>query len=146
MSWSHSLQYSSRLPSEYLRALLSTARTSPAKDFLAVSSCFLWCSPARVSEQSLSQRLREFPPELFRRVLEAVLPPMRARWGERDRPLPPELAWARERYAHVLTVDGSTGSPKKDIPFITFVNKLGVLSTISRDPTYSSRAGSQCVP
>jgi hypothetical protein len=69
---------------------------------------FLWCSPVAVSEQALSQRLREFPPELFRRVLEAVLPPMHARWGGRRRPLPPELAWARARYPHVLTVDGST--------------------------------------
>jgi hypothetical protein len=69
---------------------------------------FLWCSPVAVSEQALSQRLREFPPELFRRVLEVVLPPMQARWRGRERPLPPELAWARAHYAHVLTVDGST--------------------------------------
>jgi len=69
---------------------------------------FLWCSPVAVSEQALSQRLRAFPPELFRRVLEAILPPMQARWRERERPLPPELAWARERYEHVLAVDGST--------------------------------------
>jgi hypothetical protein len=69
---------------------------------------FLWCSPVEVSEQALSQRLRAFPPELFRRVLEAVLPPMQARWGGRARPLPPELAWAQAHYPHVLTVDGST--------------------------------------
>lgn len=68
----------------------------------------LWCSPVAVSAQALSQRLRGFPPAVFERVLESVLPTMHARWGGRGRPLPPELAWARERYAHVLTVDGST--------------------------------------
>jgi hypothetical protein len=69
---------------------------------------FLWSSPVPVSEQALSQRLRVFPADLFRQVLEAVLPSMRARWEERQRPLPPELAWARAHYPHVLTVDGST--------------------------------------
>ncbi len=69
---------------------------------------FLWTSPVQVSEQALSQRLRVFPAELFRGVLEAVLPPMQARWQDRQRPVPPELAWARARYPHVLTVDGST--------------------------------------
>jgi hypothetical protein len=69
---------------------------------------FLWTSPVQVSEQALSQRLRTFPAELFRRVLEAILPPMHARWQARHRPVPPELAWAQERYAAVLAVDGST--------------------------------------
>src|SRR3954451_8379051 len=69
---------------------------------------FLWCSPVQVSEQALSQRLCAFPSELFQRVLEAVLPLMHARWAERARPLPPPIAWARERYRQVLAVDGST--------------------------------------
>jgi len=69
---------------------------------------FLWTSPVQVSEQALSQRLRTFPAELFRRVLEAILPAMHARWQARHRPVPPEVAWARERYAAVLAVDGST--------------------------------------
>ncbi len=69
---------------------------------------FLWTSPVSVSEQALSQRLRTFPAELFRRVLEAILPPMQARWQARRRPVPPEVAWAQERYAAVLAVDGST--------------------------------------
>lgn len=69
---------------------------------------FLWSSPVEVSEQALSQRLRVFPAELFRRVLESVLPPMQARWADRQRPLPPEVAWAHAHYPHVLTVDGST--------------------------------------
>ena len=69
---------------------------------------FLWTSPVRVSEQALSQRLRTFPAELFRGVLDAILPPMQARWQARRRPVPPEVAWARERYAAVVAVDGST--------------------------------------
>lgn len=69
---------------------------------------FLWTSPVQVSEQALSQRLRSFPAELFWHVLREVLPPLDERWQARSRPLPPELAWARDRYPHVLTVDGST--------------------------------------
>jgi hypothetical protein len=69
---------------------------------------FLWAAPVQVSEQALSQRLRTFPAELFRRVLDAILPPMQARWQARRRAVPPEVAWARERYAAVLAIDGST--------------------------------------
>jgi DDE family transposase len=69
---------------------------------------FLWCSPVPVSQQALSQRLRVFPAALFEQVLHDLLPTMHARWQERDRPLPRELAWVRERYARVLAVDGST--------------------------------------
>lgn len=69
---------------------------------------FLWCSPVPVSQQALSQRLRVFPAELFRRVLMEVLPQMFARWTNRQRPLPPALAWARARYREVVAVDGST--------------------------------------
>ncbi len=69
---------------------------------------FLWASPVQVSEPALSQRLRVFPAELFRGVLEAVLPPMQARWAERPRPVPPALAWAQTQYPAVLTVEGST--------------------------------------
>ena len=69
---------------------------------------FLWTAPVQVSEQALSQRLRGFPAELFWRVLTALLPQMQVRWQARQRPLPPELAWAREHYPAVLAVDGST--------------------------------------
>ena len=68
----------------------------------------LWTAPVQVSQQALSERLRAFPADLFRRVLEDLLPPLQARWAERHRPLPPEVAWARERYTAVLAADGST--------------------------------------
>ena len=69
---------------------------------------FLWTSPIRVSHQALNQRLRTLPASLFRRVLFDLLPLLHARWRGRTRPLPPEVAWATERYSAVLAVDGST--------------------------------------
>src|ERR687885_1605549 len=68
----------------------------------------LWTAPVRVSQQALSVRLRAFPADLFRRVLDDLLPQMQARWQERRRPLPPELAWAWERLLAVLATDGAT--------------------------------------
>ena len=68
----------------------------------------LWAEPKQVSQQALSERFRTFPASLFLRVLLAVLPVMHARWHSRKRPLPPEIAWAQERYTGVSVVDGST--------------------------------------
>jgi hypothetical protein len=87
---------------------------------------FLWTSPVEVSEQALSQRLRSFPAELFWRVLAAILPPMQARWQERQRPLPPELAWAQARYPAVLAADGST--------LDALLRKVGLLRDRSDQP------------
>lgn len=69
---------------------------------------FLWTSPVEVSEQALSLRLRVFPAALFRDVFLALLPTLLDRERARRRPLPPELAWARERFSAVLAADGST--------------------------------------
>jgi hypothetical protein len=68
----------------------------------------LWTASVRVSQQALSARLHSFPADLFRRVLDDLLPQMQGRWAERHRPLPPEVAWAREHFSAVLTADGST--------------------------------------
>ena len=68
----------------------------------------LWTAPVRVSQQALSLRLRVFPADLFRQVLDDLLPQMQGRWQARQRPLPPELAWARDRFTAVLAADGST--------------------------------------
>jgi hypothetical protein len=87
---------------------------------------FLWCSPTPVSEQALSQRLRSFPALLFLRVLEAILPVMHARAQARQRPLPPPLAWARERYTAVLAADGST--------LDALVRKVGLLRDLPKPP------------
>jgi len=68
----------------------------------------LWVAVLQVSQQALSERLRVFPAELFLRVLTAVLPVLHSRWQERQRPLPPEIAWALAHYTQILAVDGST--------------------------------------
>lgn len=68
----------------------------------------LWVPVLVVSQQAISQRLRTFPPVLFLNVLVHILPIVYARWSIRQRPLPPVLAWATERYTAVLAADGST--------------------------------------
>ena len=69
---------------------------------------FLWTAPLQVSQQALSLRWRVFPAALFERVLDDLLPQLQARWHARQRPLPPEVAWAQAHYARVQAVDGST--------------------------------------
>jgi DDE family transposase len=68
----------------------------------------LWTAPVRVSQQALAARLRTFPAVLFQRVLDDLLPTLQARWRERQRPVPPEVAWARDHFTAVLAADGST--------------------------------------
>jgi hypothetical protein len=69
----------------------------------------LWVPPMpRVTQQALSKRLQTLPAELFQRVLAAVLPVMQERWHARQRPLPPEVAWAQAHYRRFLIADGST--------------------------------------
>jgi hypothetical protein len=87
---------------------------------------FLWCSPFRVSEPALAERLRTFPAELFQRVLQDLLPQMHARWAARKRPLPPVLAWVQARYVQVLVVDGS--------PLDALLRKVGLLREAEKHP------------
>ena len=75
---------------------------------LVNSQVLLWVPPMKIKQQALSERLRTLPADLFLRVLLATLPQLHARWGERQRPLPPEIAWAQARYSQVAIVDGST--------------------------------------
>jgi hypothetical protein len=72
------------------------------------SEGLLWVPVLVVSQQAISLRLRVFPPQLFLNVLVHLLPILQARWRERRGLLPPVLAWAQQRYTHVLSVDGST--------------------------------------
>jgi hypothetical protein len=85
----------------------------------------LWAEPRRVSQQALSERFRTFPAILFLRVLEAILPLMQARWQSRQRPLPPEIAWAQEHYTDVLVQDGST---------LDALRKVGLLRESEKNP------------
>ena len=68
----------------------------------------LWATPQRISQQAVSERLRTLPAELFLRLLLVILPQLQARWQARQRPLPPEIAWAQRHYRQVLIHDGST--------------------------------------
>jgi hypothetical protein len=68
----------------------------------------LWVPTLKVSQQAFSERLRTLPAELFLRVLLAVLPRLHTAWQQRQRPLPPEVAWAQAHYTQVALVDGST--------------------------------------
>ena len=86
----------------------------------------LWAQPQRITQQALSERLRTLPAELFLKVLEAVLPLMQMRWQVRQRPLPPEVAWAKSHYTQVLIQDGST--------LDALVCKVGLLRDSSEHP------------
>jgi hypothetical protein len=86
----------------------------------------LWEQPRKVSQQAMSQRLTSLPSELFLRVLLDVLPVMHKRWMERERPLPPELVWAAERYRAILAVDGST--------LDALIRKIGLLQDLPENP------------
>ena len=86
----------------------------------------LWVEPVKVSQQALSQRLSSLPAELFSQVLQTVLPELDRRWGMRQRPLAPELAWAQERYKRVVCVDGST--------LDALIRKMGLLKDLEQHP------------
>jgi hypothetical protein len=72
------------------------------------SEGLLWAPVMTVSQQAISERLRFFPPEMFMRILQSILPELRKRRLARQRPLPPLLNWANQQYTAVLAVDAST--------------------------------------
>lgn len=86
----------------------------------------LWADPKQVSQQALSERFRTFPAVLFQRVLFAVLPIMHTRWQSRQRPLPPEIAWAQAHYTEILVPDGST--------LDALLRKIGLLRKADKNP------------
>ena len=59
------------------------------------SETVLWEQPRAVSQQALSLRLSNLPSNLFLNVLNAILPKMRERWMQRERPLPRD--WFTQR-------------------------------------------------
>lgn len=68
----------------------------------------LWARPTIVSQQAVSERLRVFPPELFRQVLLDVLAKMKTNWQARQRPLNAVTARALKHFSVVWILDGST--------------------------------------
>jgi hypothetical protein len=93
---------------------------------LVQTEAVLWVSPTKVSQQAFSQRLTSLPSELFLNILSSVLPQMHHRWKERQRPVPPEIAWALERYSQVQAVDGST--------LDALIRKIGLLKDLPQNP------------
>lgn len=75
---------------------------------LIYNEAVLWEQPRKVSQSALSQRLNTLSSSLFLAILEPLLVIMQKRWQERQRPLPPEIAWAQQKYEECLIVDGST--------------------------------------
>jgi hypothetical protein len=93
---------------------------------LVQTESVLWVSPKKVSQQAFSQRLTSIPAQLFLNILLSMLPQMQQRWRERQRPVPPEIAWALERYSAVQAVDGST--------LDALIRKIGLLKDLPQNP------------
>jgi hypothetical protein len=86
----------------------------------------LWVPPLKVSQQALAARLASLPADLFQGVLQQVLPELHRAWSPRERPLPPEIAWAQARYRQVVACDGST--------LDALVRKTGLLKELEQHP------------
>lgn len=86
----------------------------------------LWEEPKKVSQQALSERFNTLPAILFLNVLNQLLPLMQQRWEKRERPFPPEIAWAQARFAACLIVDGST--------LDALIRKVGLLRDLESHP------------
>ena len=69
---------------------------------------FLWAPQVKVSQQALAKRFLSFPYEIFRRVLLDLVPRLRERALERERPLPKSVEHARQHFDHIWAADGST--------------------------------------
>jgi hypothetical protein len=93
---------------------------------LVRNEAVLWEDPKQVSQQALSERLNTLPAVLFLNVLNLLLPQMQQRWAARQRPLPPEIAWAEERFTACLIVDGST--------LDALIRKVGLLRDLDKHP------------
>ena len=67
----------------------------------------LWAKAAQVSRQALTQRFLTFPHQIFERVLKELIPHLKVRWKNRNRPLPASLSWGLKHFHHIWAVDGS---------------------------------------
>ena len=68
----------------------------------------LWVTAGEeVSPQAVLERMSTLPAVLFYRILLDCLPQLQERAQQRQRPLPPAIAWAREHFSQVWAFDGS---------------------------------------
>mgnify|MGYP001814705333 CR=1 FL=1 len=93
----------------------------------------LWCKAVKVSQQALSERFLVFPAELFERVFKALLPELKERWEERQRPIPLAIRVASDHFDQILVADGSA--------LEALFRKLGSL----QDAPPGQLAGKMCV-
>jgi hypothetical protein len=86
----------------------------------------LWVPAMVVSQQAISERLRTFPATMFFQLLVSRLAMFEHRSQARQRPLPPALDWAQQRYQTILAVDGST--------LDALLRKVGLLRNEEKHP------------
>jgi hypothetical protein len=99
----------------------------------------LWVEPLEgVSAQALLERMSTLPAVLFSRVLLDCLPQMQARAEQRQRPLPPAVAWAKQHFHSIWAFDGSSldGLLKKcgllrEQPGPVLAGKIGTLLDVA---------------
>jgi hypothetical protein len=68
----------------------------------------LWTSPLSVRQQSVSQRLNRLPEQLFKAIVDDLLPVFDQRNRDRTRRLQPHLAYVGTQFSRICSVDGST--------------------------------------
>lgn len=69
----------------------------------------LWCRATKIAQQSLSQRLLEFPASIFERVFKDLLPVLQSSWQQRQkRPIPESISFASRHFNKIWVADGST--------------------------------------
>ncbi|MCL1470915.1 IS4 family transposase [Argonema antarcticum A004/B2] len=69
----------------------------------------LWCRATKIAQQSLSERLLEFPASIFERVFKDLLPVLQSSWQQRQkRPIPASISFASRHFDQIWVADGST--------------------------------------
>lgn len=69
----------------------------------------LWCRATKIAQQSLSERLLEFPASIFERVFKDLLPVLQSSWQQRQkRPIPESISFASRHFNKIWVADGST--------------------------------------
>ena len=67
----------------------------------------LWAKAVKVSRQAVTERFLSFPHQIFEKVLRELVPKLKARWAQRNRPLPTSINWAMKEFNQIWAVDGS---------------------------------------
>lgn len=67
----------------------------------------LWSKAVEVSRQAVSERFLSFPYQLFEGVFEDLMPRLKSRWSQRQRPLPPSVSYAMKHFEQLWAADGT---------------------------------------